>query len=213
MRCLGFRVFLVCLYVLLQAASSLRFGGLQTLVDGLSTLVGFLLGLFVSTSLSRWWALRQQLTQLSAAVYDVLILACCHLEPHHQHQQQQQQQQQEQQQTQSNSSISSSSILSSIAGDAAYAAAAKEPAAASRSPLSQVAGTGDQTGISQAFSSPSSSSCSSSALSSLASSGPYWCLHPSRILRRLLRLGCVSFHLVFDAAQGRSDLQYLLSKP
>ncbi|KAL8271105.1 hypothetical protein Esti_004959 [Eimeria stiedai] len=172
------------------AASSLRFGALQTLVDGLSTLVGFLLGLFVSTSLSRWWALRQQLTQLSSAVYDLLILACCHLDIQQQPPEQQQLLQQPQQEESSNNTRVAAAAATKLLSPA-EASSALSPSAAAATPAAAAA-------------------AATPAAAAAAAAEPYWSQSRSLVLRRLLRLGCVSFHLVFDAAQGREDLQYLL---
>ncbi|EPR60851.1 hypothetical protein TGGT1_310250 [Toxoplasma gondii GT1] len=72
---------MICLLILhLESeASHLQYTSFKALVDYLSTLIGFLLGMYVSNSLSRWWALRMHIDHLWGCVDDLCMLACSHV--------------------------------------------------------------------------------------------------------------------------------------
>ncbi|PHJ21588.1 zinc knuckle domain-containing [Cystoisospora suis] len=71
----------ICLLILHfeSEASRLQYSSFKALVDYLSTLIGFLLGMYVSNSLSRWWALRMHIMHLWGCVDDLCMLACSHI--------------------------------------------------------------------------------------------------------------------------------------
>ncbi|CBZ55007.1 conserved hypothetical protein [Neospora caninum Liverpool] len=72
---------MICLLILhLESeASHLQYTSFKALVDYLSTLIGFLLGMYVSNSLSRWWSLRMHIDHLWGCVDDLCMLACSHV--------------------------------------------------------------------------------------------------------------------------------------
>ncbi|PFH34022.1 hypothetical protein BESB_071740 [Besnoitia besnoiti] len=71
----------ICLLILHfeSEASHLQYTSFKALVDYLSTLIGFLLGMYVSNSLSRWWSLRMHIDHLWGCVDDLCMLACSHV--------------------------------------------------------------------------------------------------------------------------------------
>lgn len=157
-----------------QAVSSLQFEGLEALVDCVTTLVGFLLGLYLSTSLNRWWTLRQQLALLSGAVVELLTLcsSCCQCS-------------------------CCEGPRGGDSGEAGRGAAAAAPwSVRTGEPARWDAKT-------VALRAPPSaeSKCSPKATCR------EWAI------ARVHRLGLASYHLTFDDAQGKADIQYLVGRP